>query len=477
MGGNKLMRNMPLFIVYYLLFVCEIFGLGLKLSFAKEETPKITVTLTVAPTLQLPTVVTGETTFDYSTYILTLNGTVNTHGLPTTTWFQDGKSSGSYSGTSTTQDISGTGDTAVSISVNINELPPNDTGITYYYYKIVAENDTGISYGEEKYLGITTPIIDYLPTPSPSITVTPTPQPPTATTGDVIYNYSDSSVTLAGIVNANGLSTTAWFEYGTTSDVYNYTTSTQTVSGSSDTTVSLDLSMHSLPVRIGSPYTFYYRIAAQNSAGTSYGGEKSFESLIHTDCPCSVSGKVTDAITKEGIKNAIISEKSSLKTSLTNADGSYSWWDNSDNCRSGNSYTLTVLADGYLSSTQSVPFGEISCEETLNFDLQPITTPTPTPGCKVEKITVSPGRLKLKRGENSEVIVTLEGNNCEPEGKTVMATIGKNGNRRISISSTNEVTDESGQAKFTITAKDTIGKTRVTFKTDNLKRSIVVKVR
>lgn len=307
--------------------------------------------------------------------------------------------------------------------------------------------------------------------------VSPTPQPPTVTTGNAIYNYSDSSVTLTGIVNANGLSTTAWFEYGTASTVYSYTTSTQTVSGSSDTTVSLELSMHSLPVRIGTPYTFYYTIAAQNSAGTSYGGEKSFESLIHTDCPCSVSGKVTDAITKEGIKNAIISEKTSLETSLTNVDGSYSWWDTSDNCRSGNSYTLTVLADGYLSSTQSVTFGEISCEETLNFELQPITTPTPIPGCMVEKITVSPGRLKLKRGQSGGVSVALEGDNCVPEGKTVTTTIGKFGSSRISISSTSEVTDENGQAKFMITAGNKIGNAKVTFKIDNLKRSIVVKVR
>ena len=317
--------------------------------------------------------------------------------------------------------------------------------------------------------------------------VSPTPQPPTVTTGNAIYNYSDSSVTLTGIVNANGLSTTAWFEYGTASTVYSYTTSTQTVSGSSDTTVSLELSMHSLPVRIGTPYTFYYTIAAQNSAGTSYGGEKSFESLIHTDCPCSVSGKVTNAITKEGIKNAIISEKSSLETSLTNVDGSYSWWDTSDNCRSGNSYTLTVLADGYLSSTQSVTFGEISCEETLNFELHPISTsitptpavtptPTPTSECEAKSIEVLPKRLKLKRGENSEVIVTLEGDNCVPEGKTVTAKTDKVGSKRISISSTSEVADENGQAKFTITAKNKVGNSRVTFEANGVKKTIVVKV-
>ncbi len=40
-----------------------------------------------------------------------------------------------------------------------------------------------------------------------------------------------------------------------------------------------------------------------------------------------------------------------------------------------------------------------------------------------------------------------------------------------------EVTDENGVAKFTITAKNKIGKAKVTFKAGNLKKSIIVKVR
>lgn len=136
------------------------------------------------------------------------------------------------------------------------------------------------------------------------------------------------------------------------------------------------------------------------------------------------------------------------------------------------------MADGYLSSTQSVTFGEISCEETLNFELQPITTPTPIPGCMVEKITVSPGKLKLKRGQSGEVTVALEGDNCVPESKTVTATIGRgDGSKRISVSSTEEVTDENGEAKFTIAAKEKIGNAKVIFKVGSLKKSIIVKVR
>ncbi|HHT9144103.1 MAG TPA: hypothetical protein ACFYD4_00255 [Candidatus Wunengus sp. YC61] len=311
------------------------------------------------------------------------------------------------------------------------------------------------------------PIPDFAPTPTP--TPIPTPQAPTVVTGEANYDYSNSSVTLTGTVNAHGLTTTAWFEYGTTSSIYNYVTSTQTVSESTDTSVGINLSMTDLPIRTGSPYTFFYRITAQNSVGISYGNEKSFRTLIHMDCPgCYVTGSVTDATTGNSIKSATISGENI--TVFTEADGSYLWDD-----PEGYSvcweivYTLTASANGYLSQTKSTSLSETDCSETLNFELQPI--------CEAEKITIFPHILKLKRGQSSEVTITLEGDNCVPEGNTVTATIGKAGSRRISISSASEVTDANGQAKFTITAKDKIGKARIIFKTGNLKKSILVKIK
>ena len=297
---------------------------------------------------------------------------------------------------------------------------------------------------------------------TPTVTVTPTPQAPTVVTGEAT-DIAGSAV-LHGTVNAHGFETTAWFEYGTVSSNYSTSTSTETISGLDDTPISI--STGSLPIRTGSPYTFYYRIAAENSVGRSYGKEKSFSDTLHGDClGCYISGKVIDAITGKGIENATVNDN------LTDGDGNYALEVESVNYGCGKlTHTLTASAEGYKHSTQIITFSEISCFETLNFELQPTT-------CKAETITVFPNKLRLKRGQSGEVVVTLEGDNCVPEGKTVSATIGKNGNSRISISSTNEVTDESGQAKFTITAKDKIGKAKVTFKTDNLKRSIIVKVK
>lgn len=83
-------------------------------------------------------------------------------------------------------------------------------------------------------------------------------------------NITSDSATLNGIVNANGLSTTAWFQYGATSGFYTYTSSTQSVSGSDDTVVSISIS------GLSAGTTYYYRIVAQNSAGTFNGNEMSF---------------------------------------------------------------------------------------------------------------------------------------------------------------------------------------------------------
>ncbi len=96
-----------------------------------------------------------------------------------------------------------------------------------------------------------------------------TAQPPTVTTGDAADITLDGA-TLKGVVNANGLTATAWFEYGDTSGGPYSNTNTQTVTGSSDTPVSHALSGLSACTK------YYYRLVAENTAGKSEGSEKTF---------------------------------------------------------------------------------------------------------------------------------------------------------------------------------------------------------
>src|SRR3989339_149426 len=94
--------------------------------------------------------------------------------------------------------------------------------------------------------------------------------PPEVTTG-AATNVTTTSATLNGTVNAKGLSTTAWFEYGTVKVLYSSVSSTQSVAGSNDTSVQISIS------GLSSDTTYYYRIVAENSAGTTYGSEYSFK--------------------------------------------------------------------------------------------------------------------------------------------------------------------------------------------------------
>jgi len=140
--------------------------------------------------------------------------------------------------------------------------------------------------GRSTYISLTG-ISAYGDTMTASVTM-----PPTAKTGSVT-NMTSSSATLNGTVNAFGEATTAWFEYGTTIGSYSNTTSTQTVSGTGDTTVSIDIS------GLSEKTTYYYRIVAKNSVGTVYGTESTF--MLITVTPKISGGSVhTIALKSDG---------------------------------------------------------------------------------------------------------------------------------------------------------------------------------
>lgn len=295
---------------------------------------------------------------------------------------------------------------------------------------------------------------------------------------------------MKGTANAQGLPTTVWVEYDTVSGSYSNKSPTQDVSGTSDTSVEININIISLPPDESGAIYYYYRIVAENEMGTSYGEEKSLGLVTSIpDCFCSVSGKVINAMSKEGIVNATVSGFEG-PTIYTNKSGYYVWDNGVIPCPSGGSYYLTASADGYESLTRYIDV-QPCVESTLNFELQlagtpspiptaiftPIPTVVPTPTYDGAKMKASPRTLKLKRKQSSITTVTIEGDNGVLEGKTVTATIGKADSRHILISPADEVTNEHGQTQFTITAKDKTGNAKIVFKSDNLKRSIIVRVR
>ena len=97
--------------------------------------------------------------------------------------------------------------------------------------------------------------------------------PPTVTTADA-SSITITTVTLNGQVNAGGLSTTYYFEYGTTDSYESRTASTSAGSGTTATAVAADLT------GLIQGTTYHFRIIATNSKGTVQGTDKTFTTLI-----------------------------------------------------------------------------------------------------------------------------------------------------------------------------------------------------
>ena len=241
---------------------------GNDVVFVIDDSPAATPTPSPSPTptsSQPPTVVTGYAT-GVTKNSATLDGTVNANGLSATAWFEYGTTSGSYTSTSSTQSVTGT--TVTTVSISISGLSSGTT----YFYRVVAQSSAGTTYGTEKSFK----------------TSVDTTKSPVVTTGSAT-SVTSNSATLNGTVNANGLETYAWFDYSTTSGTYSNVSSTQKVSGTSDTTVSINIS------GLSAARTYYYRITAQNNSGTTFGSEKSF-STLDTSAPTgsiSINGGAT----------------------------------------------------------------------------------------------------------------------------------------------------------------------------------------
>lgn len=130
--------------------------------------------------------------------------------------------------------------------------------------------------------------------------------PPTAATG-AATNVTCESALLNGIVNANGLPTTAWFKYGTDTAALDNNSPTEDVGGSTDTLVSIGINSL-LPNTI-----YYYQLVAQSNAGTSEGDVLSFTT---TDCATAIT---LSSFTAKAGKNGSITLTWETATEVDNA--------------------------------------------------------------------------------------------------------------------------------------------------------------
>ena len=170
----------------------------------------------------------------------TLTGTVNPNGQSTSWYFEYGSTT-SY-GSKTASHDAGAGTTSVSVSATITGLTPGKT----YHYRLVAASGAGTTDGSDK---------TFVASEKPTVTTA---------AANVL---GDTSLKANGSVNPNGLATSAWFEYGTSTSYGSKTAAVSMGSGSSAKSISATLS------NLAGTTTYHIRLVASNGSGTSYGND------------------------------------------------------------------------------------------------------------------------------------------------------------------------------------------------------------
>ena len=190
-----------------------------------------------------PVVTTNPETF-VASFSATLNALLNPHGLTTSVHFQYGPTT-SYGLTTAPQ--SETGSTYRNVSVNISSL----TASTTYHFRIVGTNSAGTTMGSDK-----------------TFTTFTATGPPVVTTSPAT-SVTTSSATLHGSLDPHGLTTSVYFQYGTTTS-YGHAIDPQLRTGNTYQSVSTNIP------GLSASTTYHFRIVATNTSDTRAGGDRMF---------------------------------------------------------------------------------------------------------------------------------------------------------------------------------------------------------
>ncbi|MSR70946.1 hypothetical protein EXS62_02810 [Candidatus Kaiserbacteria bacterium] len=222
-------------------------------SFGKSTGATYTFHTTVgipAPTGSTPTLKTLAAS-GVSRTAANLQGEVTPNQAPTIYWFEYGGSV-NLGEVSPAQSI-GDGTTKVPASFSLPNLVPATT----YYFRLNAQNNFGTVNGAILNFKTAGPALSGAPVVVTLVTV------PATTTA-----------TLRGTVNPNDAQTTYWFEYGTDAGFGSATVTTDHKSlGAGANTLSVETPITNLR----SNTTYYFRMVAQNSAGTTNGDRQTFK--------------------------------------------------------------------------------------------------------------------------------------------------------------------------------------------------------
>jgi len=271
-----------------------------------------------------PVVTTNPATY-IASFSATLNGTVDPHGLTTSVYFQYGTTS-SYGLTTAIQ--SKTGNTYQNIAANISGLAATTT----YHFRMVATNSAGTKYGSDR-----------------TFTTLSSTGPPVVTTNPATY-VASFSATLNGTVDPHGLTTTVYFQYGTTTS-YGLTTATQSKTGNTYQNAAANIS------GLSASTTYHFRIVATNSAGTTYGADQTFTALSATGPPVVITNSATNVASSSATLNGSV-DPHGLTTTVYFQYGTTTSYGHSTATKSetGNTYQSVAANIGGLAASTTYHF-------------------------------------------------------------------------------------------------------------------------
>src|SRR6266850_1522660 len=191
-----------------------------------------------------PAVVTTNPATLIASFSAMLNALLDPHGLTTSVHFEYGTTP-SYGLATAPQNRAG--NTFQAVGASVTGLTAN----TLYHFRVVASNGAGTTMGSDRTF----------------TTLTPTGPPVVITNGAT--NVTTSSGTLNGSLDPHGLTTTVFFQYGTTTS-YGSATPMQTQTGNT---------YRNITANIGAliPHTpYHFRMVATNAGGTRMGSDRTF---------------------------------------------------------------------------------------------------------------------------------------------------------------------------------------------------------
>jgi hypothetical protein len=192
-----------------------------------------------------PPSVTTESITNRTETSATLKGTLNPNGSETTYNFQWGTST-SY-GNQTSGQSAGYGTVSVAVTADLTGLTPN----TRYYYRLLATNSVGTTYGSAgNFMTLA--------------------YKPIVTTG-LATNVTNNSAQLNGVANANSANTSVYFQYGMTMSYGSLLYADQ-----SPITGNINIAVSKTINGLTPNTTYHYRIGGVNSAGPTHGEDMIF---------------------------------------------------------------------------------------------------------------------------------------------------------------------------------------------------------